>query len=106
MIIKQPAQKLPTVAVKTLLKLGVREPRGVGAVEKTHQRLELLTTGNKPGPSSTITRRATGGARSWRCSIATNPPVRQEFITRRVKFATTGVEIGGHVGHLRGRRCT
>ena len=28
----------------------------------------------------------------------------QEFIARGVKFATTGVEIGGHVGHLRGRR--
>ena len=26
--------------------------------------------------------------------------------TGGVKFARTGVEIGGHVGHLRGRRCT
>jgi len=42
MIIKQPAQQLPSVAIKTLLKLRVREPGGVRPIQKAKQRLELL----------------------------------------------------------------
>src|ERR1039458_173144 len=103
MIIKQPAQQLPPVAVKTLLELGVRETRGAGSVQKANQSLKLLTTTTKPRHPSSITQPAAAGSC---CIVATNLPVRQEFITRRVKFPTTGVDIGGHVGHLHGRRCT
>jgi hypothetical protein len=42
MIIEQAAQQLSPIAVKTLLKLGVREPRRVGPVQKANQSLELL----------------------------------------------------------------
>ena len=103
MIIKQPPHELPTVAVKTLLKLRMRQASRVRPVQKANQRLELLTARSKPSPSSAPTRRADADARSSRCSIATTPLAGQDFITRRVMFATTGVEIGGHAGHLRGR---
>ena len=43
MIIQQPAQQLPPVAVKTLLQLGMRQPRGIGSIQKAQQRLELFT---------------------------------------------------------------
>jgi hypothetical protein len=106
MVIKQPAQQLPPVAVKMLLKLGVREPRGVRPVQEAQQRLELLTARHKPGRHGRIAVRAAAPKLTSGCTIATSLRGRQEFIARGVKFATTGVEIGGHVGHLRGRRLT
>jgi hypothetical protein len=72
----------------------MREPRGVHPVQEADQRLQLLSAGGKAA--------RTLGA----CNILTAPPGRQDFTTRGVKFATTGVEIGGHAGHLRGRRQT
>ncbi len=87
MISQQPAQQLPPVPVKTLLKLRVRQPSRIRPVQETDQRLELLLA-----------------ARERSCTIAANRPLGQEFIARGVKFATAGVEIGDHVGHLRGRR--
>src|ERR1035437_3697307 len=104
MIIGQEVQQLSPIAVKTLLKLGVREPRRVGPVQKANQYLERLTARHQSRHGSAITRREAAGAHG--CSISTNLTVRQEFPARRVKFATTRVEIGSQVGHLRGRRCT
>ena len=87
MMSHRPAQQLPPVPVKTLLKLRVRQPSLIRAVQDTDQRLELLLA-----------------ARERSCTIAAKRRLGLEFIARAVKFATTGVEIGGHVGHLRGRR--
>ena len=41
-IVKQPAQQLPPVDREPFLKLGMREPGGVGSVQEVDQRLELL----------------------------------------------------------------
>ena len=87
MIINQPTQQLPAVYLKPLLKLRMRQPGSVCRVQEADQRLKLLPAAGK-----------------GRCTIAASPPGGQEFIARGVKFAATGVEIGGHVGHLRGRR--
>jgi hypothetical protein len=106
MVIQQPPQQLPSVAVKTVLELGVREPRGVRPIQETQQRLELLTARTKASRYGRIARRVAAAATTSRCTIATRPPGRQDFTARGVKLATTGVEIGGHVGHLRGRRWT
>jgi hypothetical protein len=89
MIIKQPPQQLAAVAIETLLKLPMRQASGVRPIQKADRRLELLPAGSKPS-----------------CNIAISLPDGQDFSAERVKFATTGVEIGGHVGHLRGRRWT
>jgi hypothetical protein len=88
-MIQQPPQQLPPVAVKPLLKFSVREPGRVRPVQEADQRFEPLPAAGKGS-----------------CTITANPPGGQEFIHRGVKFATTGVEIGAHVGHLRGRRWT
>ena len=106
MVSQQPAQQLPPVPVKTLLQLGMREPGGVGSVQKAHQRRELLTAGREPGRVHRIAARADTSVLTPGCSIAARLPAGQDFAARGVKFATTGVEIGGHVGHLRGRRWT
>ena len=82
MIIEQPAQQFTPVAIQTLLKLGMREPRSIRPVQKTHQGLELLTARSKPNHTRAITTRGTVGAPTHRCIIATNLPVRQDFITR------------------------
>ena len=96
MVIKQPSQQLSPVTVQTLLKPGVIQASGVGPVHETDQRLELLTAGSEP-----IRRRlaalAAGGAVLFDCTITTAAPERQDFAHRRVKFTSTGVEIGGHV---------
>jgi hypothetical protein len=106
MIIEQPPQQLPPVAVKTLLKLGVRQPRRIRPVQEAQQRLELLTARSEPSRHSRIATRAAALTLTSSCTIATRPRGRQDFPARGVKFAATGVEIGGHVGHLRGRRRT
>jgi hypothetical protein len=106
MIIQQQAQQLPPVTVKALLKPGVIQASRVGPVKEPDQRLELLTTRSKPCHHSRLAEQATGVAILSDCTITTTPPERQDFTHRRVKFTSTGVEIGGHVGHLRGRRRT
>ena len=106
MVIQQPPQQLTPVTVKALLELRMREVGGVAPVQEAHQRLELLPTPTKPSPYRPIARRTGAAAPTSHCIIATNLPARQDFGARGVKFATTGVEIGGHVGHLRGRRWT
>src|SRR6516165_1237118 len=106
MVIKQAAQQLPSLAVKTVLKLGMREPGGVCPVKEADQQLELLPAGGKGSAAGRIARRAAAAALDWDRIFAVSLPSRQDFIARGVKFATTGVEIGGHVGHLRGRRWT
>ena len=103
MIIQQPPEKLPTLTVKTLLKLRVRQTGSVRPIEKAHQRLELVPATSKRSRPSRIARAAAAAA--FPCRIfAASLPARQDFTARGVKFATTGVEIGGHAGHLRGRR--
>jgi hypothetical protein len=104
MIIQEPPQQLAAVTVNTLLKLGVREPGRVRAVQEADQRLKLLVARAEPGRSHGISRRATADTSKLGCTIAITLPGRQDSIPRGAKFATTGVEIGGHVGHLRGRR--
>ena len=94
MIIQQPPQQLPPVTVKTLLKLRVRKPAGIRPVQEADQRLKLLSAGRKAGQTLSA------------CNILTTPSGRQDFATRGVRFTNTGVEIGGHAGHLRGRRQT
>ena len=96
MIIKQPAQKLPSVAVQTLLKPGMIKTSRVGPVQKTDQRLELLTTRSEPIHHQ-LAERAAGVVVLFDCTITTTAPERQDFTHRRVKFTSTGVEIGGHV---------
>ncbi len=100
-----PPQQLPPVTVDPLLKPGMIQPRRVGPVQETDKRLELLTAIGKPGGRSRNLRR-TAVAAKLGCSIAITLPCRQEFNGRRVKCASKGVEIGGHVDHLRGRRRT
>jgi len=97
MIIKQPAQKLPPVAVQTLLKPGVIKTSGVSPVQEANQRLELLTTRSEPIHYRRLANRAAGVADPFDCTITTTAPERQDFTHRRVKFNSTGVEIGGHV---------
>ena len=79
MIIQQPAQQLPPVAVKTLLKLGVREPRGVRPVQEAHQRLELLTAGSEPSRHGRIAARAAAHLTSAAPSL---PGARQAGVHR------------------------
>jgi len=100
MIIEQAAQQLPPVDIQVLLKLGVRQARGVRAIQEVDQRLEPLPAGGKRSTASRI-RRAATAIPNGGCIFAVSPPDRQDFIARGVKFATTGVEIGGHAGHLR-----
>ena len=106
MIIEQAAQQLPPVSVKMLFKLGVREPGRVRPIKEADQRLELLPARGKRRATSRIAGQAAGAVPGSGCSFAVGPPGRQDFSARGVKFATTGVEIGGHAGHLRGRRWT
>ena len=96
MVIKQPAQKLPPVAVQTLLRPGVIKVSGVGPVQEANQRLELLTTRSEPIHHRRLAERAAGVAVLCDCTITTTAPERQDFTHRRVKFNSTGVEIGGH----------
>jgi hypothetical protein len=105
MIIEQAAQQLPPVNIKMLLKLGMRQAGGVGPIKEADQRLELLPAGDK-GTAGRLARRAAAAApaRGFGCSLAVSLPGGQDFTARGVKFATTGVEIGDHAGHLRGRR--
>jgi hypothetical protein len=69
----------------------------VGPVHEADQRLELLTASSEPNRYSRLAERATGVAVRWDCTITTTAPERQDFAHRRVKFTSTGVEIGGHV---------
>ena len=96
-VIKQPAQQLPPVTVKTLLKLGMFQASGVGPVHEADQRLELLTARREPFHHSRLAALAVGVAAQFDCTIITAAPERQDFAHRRVKFPSTGVEIGGHV---------
>ncbi len=96
MVIKQPAQKLPPVTVKTLLKPGVIKTSRVGPVHETDQRLELLTTRREPVHRRVAALAASVADLSER-TTTTTAPERQDFAHRRVKFNSTGVEIGGHV---------
>jgi hypothetical protein len=96
MVIKQPAQQLPAVTVKALLQPRVIHASRIGPVHEADQRLELLTASSEP-----IHRRlaalTAGVAIPSDCTITTTAPERQDFTHRRVKFNSTGVEIGGHV---------
>jgi hypothetical protein len=105
MITEQAAQQLPPVNINMLLKLGMRQAGGVGPIKEADQRLEPLPAGDK-GTAGRLARRAaaTAPARGCGCGLAVNLPGGQDFTARGVKFATTGVEIGDHAGHLRGRR--
>ena len=68
----------------------------VGPVHETDQRLELLTARSEPSRRR-LAERAAGVAVRRDCTITTTAPERQDFAHRRVKFTSTGVEIGGHV---------
>ena len=68
----------------------------VGPVHETDQRLELLTAGSEPIRRRLAALAAAGAVLSAR-TITTTAPERQDFAHRRVKFTSTGVEIGGHV---------
>jgi len=69
----------------------------IGPIQKTDQRLELLTTRSKPIRHSQLATLAAGVTVLSDCTITTTAPERQDFTHRRVKFTSTGVEIGGHV---------
>jgi hypothetical protein len=99
MIIKQAPQQLAPVAVKALLKLAMRQTSSVAPVQKAHQRLKLLTASGKPSRRA-ITRPATAVKLTDDCTITTSLHAGEDFIARRVTFTSTGVEIGGHAGHL------
>ena len=101
MIIKQAAQQFPPVNIQMLLKLGVRQAGGVRPIQETDQRLKLPPAGGKRIPAGQLARQVVAASRCG-CTFAVSLPAWQDFIARAVKFATTGVEIGGHVGHLRG----
>src|ERR1035438_3033549 len=106
MVIKQTAQQLAPVAVDALLKLAMSQASGVRPVQKANQRLKLLTARTKPSLPSRIAQLGGAVALTFSRTITTSLPAGKDFIARGVKFATTGVEIGGHVGHLRGLRRT
>ena len=106
MITEQAAQQLPPVNIKMLLKLGMREPGGVGPIKETDQRPKPLPASGKGISANRLARRPAAAAPADGCITAVTLPGRQDFTARGVKFATTGVEIGGHAGHLRGRRWT
>jgi hypothetical protein len=95
MVIKQPAQQLAPVTIETLLKPGVIKTSSVGPVHETDQRLELLTARSEP--NRWLAERAAGVSGISDCTVTTTPPERQDFAHRRVKFTSTGVEIGGQV---------
>src|ERR1039458_8841680 len=99
MIIQQAPQQLAPVAVKALLKLAMRQTSSVAPVQETHQRRELLTASAKPSRRA-ITRPATAVNLTDDCTITTSFPGGEDFIARRVTFTSTGVEVGGHAGHL------
>ena len=90
MIIQQPAQQLPPVTIKTLLKRGVREASGVGPVKEADQRLELLTARGKRITASRLAR-ASGGRRPLRgCTIATSAARRAGLHRPRRKVRHNG----------------
>jgi hypothetical protein len=97
MIIQQPAQQLSPVTADALLKLGVIQASRVGPVKEPDQRLELRTTRSKPCHHRQLAALAASVAILSDCTITTTAPERQDFTHRRVKFTSTGVEIGGHV---------
>src|ERR1700733_4298272 len=97
MVIEQPAQKLPPIAVETLLKPSVIKTSGVGPVQEANQRLELLPTSSEPIHHPRLAERAADAAALFDRTITTTAPERQDFTHRRVKFNSTGVGIGGHV---------
>src|ERR1039458_5421538 len=99
MIIQQAPQQLAPVAVKALLKLAMRQTSSVAPVQETHQRRELLTASATPSRRA-ITRPATAVNLTDDCTITTSFPGGEDFIARRVTFTSTGVEVGGHAGHL------
>jgi hypothetical protein len=61
------------------------------------QRLKLLTAGSEPNLHSRLADRAAGVAGQSDRTITITAPERQDFAHRRIKFTSTGVEIGGHV---------
>jgi hypothetical protein len=97
MVLKQPSQQLPPVTVKTLLKLGMFQASSVGPIHEADQRLKLLTARRESCHHSRHAALATGVAAHFDCTIITAAPELQDFTDRRVKFTSTGVEIGGHV---------
>ena len=106
MIIKQATQQLPPLNIKMLLKLGMGQAGRICPVQEADQRLKPLLAGDKRRATSRTVRGAAAAAPSTGCIFAVSLPGRQDLSARGVKFATTGVEIGGHAGHLRGRRST
>jgi hypothetical protein len=96
MVIKQPAQQLPAVTVKALLQPRVIHASRIGPVHEADQRLELLTASSEP-THHRLAALTAGVAIPSDCTITTTAPERQDFTHRRVKFNSTGVEIGGHV---------
>lgn len=78
-------------------KASVIQTSRVGPVHETDQRLELLTAGSEPSLRSRLPTLTAGVAVLSDRTITTTAPERQDFAHRRVKFTSTGVEIGGHV---------
>jgi hypothetical protein len=99
MIIQQAPQQLAPVAVKTLLKLAMRQASSVAPVQETNQQTELLTATGKPRRRP-IARPATAVRPTDNCTIPSSLPAGKDFLARGVKFTSRGVEIGGHAGHL------
>ena len=74
MIIQQPAQQLPPVAIKTLLKLGMRKPGRIRPVQEADQRLELLPAAQQTQPHRIRRAAKPGAARYQRPAGRTSSP--------------------------------
>ena len=106
MIIEQAAQQLPPANIKMLLELRMRQAGSVRPIQEADQRRKPLPAGGKRSTASRPAGRAAVAAPAPGCIFAISLPGGRSSPPRGVKFATTGVEIGGHAGHLRGRRST
>ena len=96
MILKQAAQQLPPDHLQLRLKLPVLNAGRVVAAQPADDLLKPLTRATKRIHAS----------RTLRRKIVPSSPTTalglQDFISRRVKFATAGAGVGDHVAHLPG----
>jgi hypothetical protein len=95
MILIHLAEQLTRVTPQSRLQLAMLKTGSLRAVSPHELLIKQLTRALK---------RIGGPARNRAGIAARVRPIGQDFTTQRVISARKGVEIGGHRGHLRGRR--
>jgi hypothetical protein len=96
MILKQAAQQLPPDRLQLCLKLPMLNASRILPVQPADDLLKPL-----PRATKRILAHATA-RREIPCSTLTAVLRLQDFISRRVKFATAGAGVGDHEAHLPG----